>query len=877
MKRGRPLWGAGFGGGHSNHSIAMASEPPDVMTNQEPAEVTEESTKKKKSKFQTFKKLFTRKKRKDGSASEEEEAGLKASQSSDDVTDEDQVLARAEKDKDSRSKVSLGSKALSHDSIFVSDSSDPTEALRASQDSIHGKVKSLQLQLKRAVGPGARRAEDAAAEVSEDDGLPCSPAEYSNAQRRGSLSLDGTDSEDDQLSCGASSRAVSPLVVAPGDFSQPASPFSCLDSSASKHKLGLRHKACNKRKPVTRVDIRPESEAEGSPSRSPERPPADHSDDSTAPQQSPLLARQRTCWIPQTRLEEAKENAAVEEERAAQETESHIAPPPSAPAPPQPEEEEEPVGPASCLAGGHVKQEEAEEKADDVPKDGVLPEEPTRPAEQEEEVGVRDTVDRASPTVERPHPEPVPVRDRDAHVDSAVAEADPLDAGGASQRDAGGASQRDAVPMETEREPEELNARCSAAAGVPSSPLLAHSDDVPDPGENILSVEAAAATFEEAQPEEVMACAPTWQRSLPGGDEAGEGDSPIVTVPQPSSPSPPPVASAARVEAVVVSAAGRVSVSEAEVTLSPVSPKTPAVPAPIKPRPSSTSAHDENAVPAEGNPENLFGVRLRRTTAVLPHRGEEESIRSNPEPPAQPIDSKVVASPPVSVKPCLTQPISIKPALPKKPEVQVRPSVTSTEAAKAVSPVEKDTRKSFSPATPVPAQTARPQIPRTQTPPCPITPKPYSPFTSAAPKPPSVPAPFRRGTLPPPTPVPAIQRVTAPPAPLAKAPPPLPPTAAKTPVPQCTAAPAAKSPPSRPAVDPAPAPTPALLPPPTSSKPVAPPRAPGVPGPHPVAAPRAQPAAPGSSPPALPQDEPPWMAMAKKKAKAWSEMPQIVQ
>lgn len=31
------------------------------------------------------------------------------------------------------------------------------------------------------------------------------------------------------------------------------------------------------------------------------------------------------------------------------------------------------------------------------------------------------------------------------------------------------------------------------------------------------------------------------------------------------------------------------------------------------------------------------------------------------------------------------------------------------------------------------------------------------------------------------------------------------------------------------------------------------------------------------SPAALPQDEPPWMALAKKKAKAWSEMPQIVQ
>lgn len=44
-----------------------------------------------------------------------------------------------------RSKISLGSKALSHDSVFVSDSSEANEALGASQDSIHGKVKSLQV------------------------------------------------------------------------------------------------------------------------------------------------------------------------------------------------------------------------------------------------------------------------------------------------------------------------------------------------------------------------------------------------------------------------------------------------------------------------------------------------------------------------------------------------------------------------------------------------------------------------------------------------------------------------------------------------------------------------------------------------------------
>lgn len=50
-----------------------------------------------------------------------------------------------------RSKISLGSKALSHDSVFVSDSSEANEALGASQDSIHGKVKSLQVTWPRGV------------------------------------------------------------------------------------------------------------------------------------------------------------------------------------------------------------------------------------------------------------------------------------------------------------------------------------------------------------------------------------------------------------------------------------------------------------------------------------------------------------------------------------------------------------------------------------------------------------------------------------------------------------------------------------------------------------------------------------------------------
>ncbi|XP_034738928.1 cancer-related regulator of actin dynamics isoform X2 [Etheostoma cragini] len=258
----------------NSDNTAMASGPPDVMANQESAEVVEECSGKKKSKFQAFKKFFARKKRKEPPAGGSD-AGLKASQSSDNVSkaSENNTLARSEKDKGFGSKISLGSKALSHDSVFVSDLSEANEALGASQDSIHGRVKSLQLQLKQAIRLGSPpslmcvKKTDDAGTVSEDDGLPCSPPEYTTlhtvmAQRNSSISLEGTESEDDQLSCTASSRGVSPLVV-PGDFSLPASPFGCLDNSAAKHKLGLRHKACNRRKPVWRLEMKPEGDSLG--------------------------------------------------------------------------------------------------------------------------------------------------------------------------------------------------------------------------------------------------------------------------------------------------------------------------------------------------------------------------------------------------------------------------------------------------------------------------------------------------------------------------------------------------------------------------------------------------------------------------------------
>uniref|UniRef100_A0A096LT80 DUF4592 domain-containing protein n=1 Tax=Poecilia formosa TaxID=48698 RepID=A0A096LT80_POEFO len=276
MKRRMSPLGASFGSGHSSDSAAMASGSPDVATNQEPAEVQEDcSAGKKKSKFQTFKKLFARKKRKEPQNAGVEE-GLKGSQSSDNVskTSENNTLTRSEKEKGSGSRISLGNKALSHDSVFVSDSSEANEGLGASQDSIHGKVKSLQLQLKQAIRLGSppslmcvKKTEDAGA-TSEDDGLPCSPPDYtplhsvnaiclaqSKAERSSSNSLHGVDGDEQRLSFQLSGRALSPPAV-PGDFSQPASPFVCLDNSAAKHKLGLRNKACNRRKPARQQTLR---------------------------------------------------------------------------------------------------------------------------------------------------------------------------------------------------------------------------------------------------------------------------------------------------------------------------------------------------------------------------------------------------------------------------------------------------------------------------------------------------------------------------------------------------------------------------------------------------------------------------------------------
>ncbi|CAM4611861.1 unnamed protein product [Leuciscus chuanchicus] len=258
--------------GDRNNCDIMASGSPDVTDATEPSDAGEECSGKKKSKFQTFKNFFVKKKRKESPAPSGE-SGLKASQSSDDVNTSEPTISHANSDNDRGSKINLGNKAMSHDSVFVSDSplSETNEGLGASQDSIHGKVKSLQLQLKHAICLGSppsllcgKKGEDAGA-FSSDDGLPCSPQDYSSLHTvqtsplhtsvdltQSSLSMEASDSDDDQMSYEASSRPATPQGSVPVDFSLPASSVSCLDSSAARHRIAVKANARAKRKPASR-------------------------------------------------------------------------------------------------------------------------------------------------------------------------------------------------------------------------------------------------------------------------------------------------------------------------------------------------------------------------------------------------------------------------------------------------------------------------------------------------------------------------------------------------------------------------------------------------------------------------------------------------
>ncbi|KAM9538100.1 acrosomal protein KIAA1210 homolog isoform 2-T2 [Guaruba guarouba] len=251
----------------------MATGPTEVTQSPETGDTLEECTGKKKSKFQTFKNFFAKKKRKEPPPPRGE-SNLKPCQSSSDVSISVLDTTALCSPEEAGPKGSMGNKALSHDSVFIFESAAGNVAGDLlSQEDIHGRVKTLQLQFQQNIRLGSpplvitgKKLEDAGA-VSEDDGLPRSPPEISTlhdvltdspskssnpVQRHSSLSLGGTDSEDEQVPSAASSRPISPsssaTLGAPGsrgssclpvDFTIPASPLGCLDTSAARHRIAI--------------------------------------------------------------------------------------------------------------------------------------------------------------------------------------------------------------------------------------------------------------------------------------------------------------------------------------------------------------------------------------------------------------------------------------------------------------------------------------------------------------------------------------------------------------------------------------------------------------------------------------------------------------
>lgn len=265
-----------------------------------------------------------------------------------------------------------------------------------------------------------------------------------------------------------------------------------------------------------------------------------------------------------------------------------------------------------------------------------------------------------------------------------------------------------------------------------------------------------------------------------------------------------------------------------------------------------TSKESPAAVP--GLTQNPFGVRLRRTQALQRFIAEDEQkqdVRTNKveplsstkpvqspksPPPTQPITVKTPPpNPPVTAKPSVLNlpimnktaptnpPISAKPVLPRKPEAEGGNKLKRTSDAASEPPswisVAKHKQKVYKENSSVTHKDEAEKKTQESSKVISLNLKPASPLSPPTPVPPMAPKPSHS------CPTPAQTKPLSPPPPPA-----------------------------------------------TSARPTAQNLS------HPCPCPA--PASPPSSPPprvTSPQDEPPWMALAKKKAKAWSEMPQIVQ
>ncbi|KFO09427.1 Uncharacterized protein KIAA1211-like, partial [Balearica regulorum gibbericeps] len=212
----------------------------------------EDNSGKKKSKFKSFKKFFGKKKRKETSSSGS--SSLKLFQSTSDVAASHDVPVNYDSEDELQThKGIMGSRALSHDSIFIPETGqEPARPVRVfSQENISDRIRALQLKLQPTMKLGppppfglhAKRTEDAGTS-SEDDGLPRSPPEMSLLHENlNSGTTTRVSSSDGQLfprhrSAKTGAAQISDSTVSPAaNFDTPPELSSCLDNSAAKHKL----------------------------------------------------------------------------------------------------------------------------------------------------------------------------------------------------------------------------------------------------------------------------------------------------------------------------------------------------------------------------------------------------------------------------------------------------------------------------------------------------------------------------------------------------------------------------------------------------------------------------------------------------------------
>ncbi|XP_077199593.1 CRACD-like protein isoform X2 [Paroedura picta] len=219
----------------------------------------EESSGKKKSKFKSIKKFFGKRKRKETLPSSGS-GSLKLYQSTSDVTTSESMHTGydSEDELEIHNRI-MGSRALSHDSIFIPEAAqDPARPVRVfSQENVSGRIRALQLKLQQnwklgrssPFGTPSRRMDDAGMS-SEDDGLPRSPPEMSLLQEMlNSKTTQVTSgpwricSAESQLFLKKSSRKIITVPISddslspPADFNTPPEFTTVLDNSAAKHKL----------------------------------------------------------------------------------------------------------------------------------------------------------------------------------------------------------------------------------------------------------------------------------------------------------------------------------------------------------------------------------------------------------------------------------------------------------------------------------------------------------------------------------------------------------------------------------------------------------------------------------------------------------------